>query len=179
MSLLDLLIIPINLDNMHWLCVAIWFKKKKIEYYDSMIGGDTRGLCRILLQYLQDDMKQYHHPSVIHEYDMSSWTISIRHDIPQQSNGYDCGVFICMYADYIIRNIELSEGIYATFTRQIVAEHMMTYRMHILLRILHYNRQPVKAHDIITQDDIENVTEYDGCMIIDDPHTAHHTEYNC
>jgi sentrin-specific protease 1 len=139
MSSLDLLIIPINVDNYHWVCAALWLKTKTIEYYDSLGRGGARGLCRILLQYVHDDIKQYH-PSLIHEYDMSSWTISIPDDIPKQSNGHDCGVFICMYADYIIRNIDLHEGIYATFNRGIVATHMQNYRMRILLQILHYNR---------------------------------------
>jgi hypothetical protein len=35
MSSLDLLIIPINVDNYHWVCAALWLKTKKIEYYDS------------------------------------------------------------------------------------------------------------------------------------------------
>ena len=29
-------------------------------------------------------------------------------DTPMQENGYDCGVFVCMYADYVLDNLPFS-----------------------------------------------------------------------
>ena len=26
-------------------------------------------------------------------------------DSPQQENGFDCGMFVCMYADYMLNNL--------------------------------------------------------------------------
>ena len=33
-----MLIVPINLGNQHWVCGAINFKRKRIEYHDSLGG---------------------------------------------------------------------------------------------------------------------------------------------
>jgi len=35
---LDVLVVPINLGNSHWVCGAINFKQKRIEYFDSLGG---------------------------------------------------------------------------------------------------------------------------------------------
>ena len=32
----DLIIIPANLSNTHWVCAVIYVKEKRIVYYDSM-----------------------------------------------------------------------------------------------------------------------------------------------
>ena len=32
----DMIIMPINLGNMHWVCAAINIEKQRFEYYDSM-----------------------------------------------------------------------------------------------------------------------------------------------
>lgn len=32
----DIIILPVNLGNAHWVCAAINLKKKRFEYYDSM-----------------------------------------------------------------------------------------------------------------------------------------------
>lgn len=36
--------------------------------------------------------------------DMTGWTLENVQKIPQQANGSDCGVFSCMYAEFITRN---------------------------------------------------------------------------
>ena len=30
------------------------------------------------------------------------------HDIPTQNNDYDCGVFVCMFADFLSQGLELN-----------------------------------------------------------------------
>lgn len=32
------MIVPMNLGNQHWVCAAINFRRKRIEYYDSLGG---------------------------------------------------------------------------------------------------------------------------------------------
>lgn len=38
---LDVVIIPVHL-GMHWVCSAINFKQKRVEYYDSLHGSNER-----------------------------------------------------------------------------------------------------------------------------------------
>ena len=45
-------------------------------------------------------------------YDTSDWKLESVKNIPQQMNGSDCGVFSCMFAEYICSNKRI------TFTQQ-------------------------------------------------------------
>ena len=60
-----------------------------------------------LLRYLQDeyvDKKQTAMP------DMGEWALTtcIRNETPQQFNGYDCGLFTILFADFLSENLPLS-----------------------------------------------------------------------
>lgn len=70
--------------------------EKCLKYLDY--GTKGHRICEIFLQYLQDEVrpKEYWFESL-------EWThYSMKpHEIPQQLNGSDCGMFTCKYADYI------------------------------------------------------------------------------
>ena len=40
----------------------------------------------------------------------SNWKLQHCKDVPQQSNGYDCGVFVCMYCDYMSDDLQPKFG---------------------------------------------------------------------
>jgi sentrin-specific protease 1 len=40
--------------------------------------------------------------------DLSGWLDYTPTDIPHQKNGYDCGVFMCKFADYAAKNQKFS-----------------------------------------------------------------------
>ncbi|KAJ3063296.1 SUMO1 sentrin specific peptidase 1 [Podochytrium sp. JEL0797] len=91
---LDYLIIPVHL-GMHWCCSVINFKDKRIEYYDSLKGGNPE-LFEVYRGYLQkESMDKKKVP-----FDFEGWVDYCPKDIPGQLNGFDCGVFTCMYAEY-------------------------------------------------------------------------------
>ena len=35
----------------------------------------------------------------------NDWLFCIHEEMPKQENGYDCGVFICEYAEYFCKNL--------------------------------------------------------------------------
>jgi len=93
---------PINLDNMHWTSACIFMEEKKIQYYDSM-GGPGMIKLKGLLQYLKDEWKAKKGG----EMDVSEWKlVACTKDTPQQLNGFDCGVFTCMFADFVTKDCE-------------------------------------------------------------------------
>jgi len=95
--LYDYIIIPIHLGY-HWCCSAINFKKKRFEYYDSLHGSQKNALY-LLRNYIQEESKDKKKC----EYDLSDWEDYCPKNIPSQLNGYDCGVFTLLFADYISR----------------------------------------------------------------------------
>lgn len=84
----------------HWCMAVIFMTEKRIQYYDSMSGSGTTCL-NVLLRYLHDEMQ--HKKSAT--FDASDWElVTTDDDTPQQANGSDCGVFSCMFADYLSLN---------------------------------------------------------------------------
>jgi sentrin-specific protease 1 len=123
---MDKVIIPIHLGN-HWCLAVINLAARRFEYYDSL-GSPNPSCLQTLRRYLQDealDKKQLH-------LDLSGWEDYQPHDIPLQRNGYDCGVFMCQYANYLSIEQEF------TFTQ----DHMPIIRQLMVLEILQKSVDP-------------------------------------
>lgn len=118
----DFCFVPINISQTHWCLASINFKGKRIQYYDSL-GGDDNGVLQHLLQYVCDEFEDKHGPQV----NRHEWQLEVvkKEMVPQQENGYDCGVFTIKLADY------LSEGRPLVFTQR----DMSYFRQRILLEI--------------------------------------------
>jgi sentrin-specific protease 1 len=102
---LDKVFFACNVSQMHWTCAVIFIQEKRIQFYDSM-GGEGYYYSEGLLQYLKDEWaakKGGEFP------DADKWEIiGAGPGVPQQRNGYDCGVFTCMFADFLSVNRPLS-----------------------------------------------------------------------
>jgi len=93
----DKIVIPVHLGN-HWCLSVINFQRKRFEYYDSMGGRNPRCLS-LLREYVKsesNDKKKV-------PFDLSGWCDYSPSDIPQQRNGHDCGVFMCKFAEAVMR----------------------------------------------------------------------------
>ncbi|XP_066096957.1 sentrin-specific protease 2 isoform X4 [Saccopteryx bilineata] len=119
----ELILVPIH-RKVHWSLVVIDLRKKCLKYLDSM-GQKGHRICEILLQYLQDESKTKRNTDL----NLLEWThYSMKpHEIPQQLNGSDCGMFTCKYADYMSRDKPI------TFTQH----QMPLFRKKMVWEILH------------------------------------------
>ena len=121
---LNKIIFPINQGNQHWTSAVIYMEEQRIQYYDSL-GGSGKMYLQVLLKYLEDEhMDKKKTPMKSPEL----WKlVSCTDDTPRQQNGYDCGVFTCMFADFL--SIDRSfEGFHPSV--------MSLYRQHIALSIV-------------------------------------------
>lgn len=116
----DIIPVPVHVGNVHWCMAIIHLKEKTIKYYDSM-GSPNRAVLNALEEYLKaESMDKRGQP-----FDMTDWVSESVVDIPHQQNGSDCGVFSCMFAEFITRNRPI------TFKQ----EHMTYFRMKMVLEI--------------------------------------------
>uniref|UniRef100_A0A0B6Z4U0 Ubiquitin-like protease family profile domain-containing protein n=1 Tax=Arion vulgaris TaxID=1028688 RepID=A0A0B6Z4U0_9EUPU len=114
------IIIPVHL-GVHWcLCVAD-MQKKLVTYYDSM-GAKNNQCLYSVLQYIHDESIAKSYTA----FNRNEWKQVNAEDNPQQMNGGDCGMFMCMYAEYITRGKEI------TFTQ----EHMPYFRRRMVYEII-------------------------------------------
>lgn len=100
----DMILIPIHL-GIHWCCAEINFKERAIYYYDSLHNRNSTCL-KLLQQYLIDELNDK--KGGIGEFDFDNWNLYSPTNIPCQQNGYDCGVFACIFAEYRSRNAEFT-----------------------------------------------------------------------
>ena len=126
---------PINIGNLHWTSAVIFMEEKRIQYYDSM-GGTDRAKLEGLLQYLKDEYKakkgeeldisqwtlvnntkdtpkqengDYENTVVLFVLSLSLLQeSSFLFFSYKQQPGFDCGVFTCMFADFISRDLPLT-----------------------------------------------------------------------
>ncbi|EGV63326.1 Ulp1 protease family protein [Yamadazyma tenuis] len=116
-----LIFIPINISSTHWALSIINNQNKTIEYFDSLriISGEFSGLYLI---------KSYMEGEVIRlgaSVDISEYRFLPNSQVPQQKNGFDCGVFTCICANYLSQ----SKGLDYSQKDMPIFRHRMIYEI--------------------------------------------------
>ncbi|CAJ2662161.1 unnamed protein product [Trifolium pratense] len=97
----DKIFVPIH-QEIHWCLAVINKKDAKFQYLDSLKGKDNRVL-KVLARYFIDEVKDKTGKDI----DVSTWDREFVDDLPEQENGFDCGVFMIKYADFYSRGLGL------------------------------------------------------------------------
>lgn len=116
---LDKIFIPINLNQSHWALGMIDITRKRIVYVDSLSNGPNAMSFAIL-----NDLKKY----VIEESKNAMGADFELENLPcpQQPNGFDCGIYLCMNTLYLSHDSSLAFD-------QKDAIRMRTYIGHLIL----------------------------------------------
>ncbi|XP_043267694.1 sentrin-specific protease 1-like [Venturia canescens] len=89
-----LILVPMHMGA-HWCLTIVDFVTKQIKYFDSLLG-DKVEYVTIIFNYLIKEAEVKQQKSFLPQ----EWTVIIRKNIPRQSNNFDCGVFVCSFAEY-------------------------------------------------------------------------------
>ena len=100
----EMLLFPINCNNQHWILAVINLNERQFQCYDSQ-GGKHEQVLAHLRQWLQDE----HRARKDSQLDLSSWEdvfypvslLPTSTAMPAQTNGKDCGVFVCKLAEHL------------------------------------------------------------------------------
>jgi Ulp1 family protease len=96
---LDLLLIPCHGHGNHWTCVAVNFRLKQVQYYDST-GSNGDLAFKHTRQYLSEEHKEKNSVAI----DFEGWA-DVMLNGPLQENGNDCGVLICQAMENLARGM--------------------------------------------------------------------------
>jgi hypothetical protein len=94
------LLIPVHITS-HWVLININFESSEIGYFDSLSGIDF--CSSLILQFLIKE----HLWKKGTELDVGKWKI-VPHQVPQQKNSFDCGVYICLFAHCIANKAKIA-----------------------------------------------------------------------
>lgn len=115
----DMVLCPINTRNSHWSLAVLYHDRKVLEYFDSM-GGSNVAAIDSILEYVCKE-----HLALKSEL-IEPYKVVLKTDIPLQENGWDCGPFICLYAERLARRAPFDFN----------QSHMQHYRQKIAFEIL-------------------------------------------
>lgn len=126
---LDKLFIPINIRNVHWTLCVVYIQFRIIRYFDSS-GGSGRTYMNIIMQYLSDEARVRNLTFTASEWQLED----MLNHIPQQENGYDCGLFVIVNADYLSDDLPLDYSA----TNEDMAEKRLQVAYFICQKVLPY-----------------------------------------
>lgn len=102
---LDLICFPMNIGESHWAMGVIDLTSHGFRYFDSMFCRPHKNFVPFLRKYVQDEHKAKKGKALD---GVEDWELILHEKpVPQQENGYDCGVFTCMFGDYVSAGREL------------------------------------------------------------------------
>jgi sentrin-specific protease 1 len=90
---------PIIIDC-HWSLIHVDNKKFIINYYDSLLSINTNSdniLSSVFIKFFNNFNNELTSTTRI------KWKFLIQ-NVPQQNNYYDCGVFMCKYLEYLLKD---------------------------------------------------------------------------
>ena len=120
----DYVLIPICYSD-HWSLVNIHVKTKKVRYFDSLISLTTNSDRKKLINEFVSKIIVHDSAKIDFSTELSDWKFRNESLIPQQTNKYDCGIFICLFAKIISYDLKILPS-------QFSDEYIIGYRLRML-----------------------------------------------
>jgi len=87
--------IPI-VENYHWLLVVVDVELHRIVLYDSFGRKYPNNMCNISKYFNCKYSQTFSNIKI--------WDLTYATDLPKQTNSYDCGMYVCKFAEFITKN---------------------------------------------------------------------------
>lgn len=95
----DLIIVPINLESVHWMLAVIDIEKRTFHYCDSFLSSDPIDAIGTTRRWFKDEVQQQLGSDALDEMDIDGWQVLQNDGVPGQTDGGSCGVFSLLLAD--------------------------------------------------------------------------------
>ena len=100
----DTLLVPINLCNNHWVLIVVNFLRRRLEYYDSMGGSQSKfkEACADMCEFVQECFLACGATCDWTDWEYKLWQAGGHHGLQQQGPGSNCGAWVCQWALAIV-----------------------------------------------------------------------------
>lgn len=146
---LDILLVPVNLGNSHWVLSAIDMPRKDLYFLDSMHGRDKTRVVPTLRRWVEDEIRDKHGVGCVKQFSSDQWKVyhnkyRIRCDaskksdatvdrhavVPRQRDHGSCGVYTSKMADC------LALGTKMYFSHDTISLMRSRMALHLYSRVL-------------------------------------------
>lgn len=104
---LDLVLVPINLCQFHWVLAVIDLRNCQFIYFDSTFGRDDNNALDTLKTWLTDEVNDKIGKDRADEMRISEWRIIVNPTyLPRQRDSGSCGIFALYMAEYLERGVQ-------------------------------------------------------------------------
>jgi len=100
----DIVIVPINVSNIHWILVVVDIKQEQMRFYDSF-HTPGRLYCQRIKEFFEQYFLLYAGNDNI---DVTRWSMQDVQSFKAQPNRFDCGVYVCIFAELEMFQLPLS-----------------------------------------------------------------------
>ena len=98
----DLILIPVNIKQKHYVLVSIDLRSREFVYCDPMHGRDVLSSLKKIRRWLIQEVGAKEGAKRVAEMKFDTWNDVLNPEyIPQQSDESSCGVFVLYIADYL------------------------------------------------------------------------------
>lgn len=111
---------PVNMSGAHWCLIIADMKHKLCQCYDPLNLGTSD---KYMTQFL--DSLRVRNSESSEEIDNTGWKSTKLKDVPGQQDGWNCGVYIILYAALHISSITLSDFHGVQSFRMFLAEKLI------------------------------------------------------
>lgn len=94
-------LIPVNLDRVHWVLIAVDLQRREFLFYDPYGSADQSGAVRHVRRWLRDEAVQQLGADVVAEWAIEEWKEVVGSGLPKQVDSSSCGVFTLMAASVL------------------------------------------------------------------------------
>ena len=101
------LLVPINIDNVHWVLIVVYTRTREIVYFDSL-STSTSESSEKYLRAMEDYLRAEISDKKLDFHLGEGWRKRVCNTTSQQSNGRDCGVHVCINALLLCADLEVS-----------------------------------------------------------------------
>jgi len=98
LKVVDQVIVPINLNRVHWVMVVADLRRREFVYCDSFAASDSGGVTEHIRRWLSDEAVQQLGPDDAADLAFDEWDVVVARDLPRQTDSSSCGVFTLLAA---------------------------------------------------------------------------------
>jgi len=105
-SSVDRILIPVNVENLHWVLVVVDVKGRRFLFFDSL-NGTAAAVLRMVRRWLTDEVANHLGVDTARAWDIDSWDGLIDVGLPRQHDRGSRGVFVLAAADCFALGVPL------------------------------------------------------------------------